>query len=137
MTEQQQGREWEEEIKDEFGLSLVPGSGSPWYSGKLDVTGEGARWSLKWTSKESYRFTIKDIEEALEATRSLSGTSEIPLWALNIKGHELVVMRKEDFKQIQAGELNVLPEKKTKTAIRTQLADTPILLREDDFDNGD
>ena len=134
MTEQQQGREWEREFADEFDLSLVPGSGSPWWSGKLDVTGEGARWSLKWTSKDSYRLTKKDIEEALEATSGLSGGLETPLWALNIAGHELVVMRKEDFKQIQAGELNVLPEKKTKTAIRTHLSSVPILLREHEED---
>lgn len=137
MTGQQQGRDWEQDFAEEFNLSLVPGSGALWYSGKLDITGQGARWSLKWTSKDSYRLTLKDIEEALEATGSLSGTSEIPLWALNISGHELVVMRKEDFKQIQTGELNVVPEKRTKTAIRTQLSNVPILLRETDLDNGD
>jgi hypothetical protein len=39
------------------------------------------------------------------------------------------MMRKEDFKQMQAGELNVLPEVRTKTAERNKLAETPILLR--------
>jgi hypothetical protein len=132
VTVQQQGREWEQEFANEFGLTLVPGSGSPWWSGKLDVSGAGARWSLKWTSKDSYRFTAHDLNEALEATGSLSGTSEIPLWALNIQGRELVIMRKEDFKQMQVGELNVLPEKRTKTAERTRLSEIPILLREQD-----
>lgn len=132
MTEQQEGRDWESDFAEEFGLTLVPGSGAPWWSGKLDVTGEGARWSLKWTSKESYRLTQKDINEALEATRGLGGTSEIPLWAFNIQGEELVMMRKEDFKQIQSGELNVLPEVRTKTLERTRLAEIPILLRNDD-----
>lgn len=130
ISKQQEGREWEEKFAEEFGLTLVPGSGAPWYSGKLDVSGKGARWSLKWTSKESYRLTLIDLTEALEATRGLAGTSEIPLWAVNIRGHELVVMRKEDFKEMQAGELNVLPEVRSKTAERTRLSTIPILLRE-------
>jgi hypothetical protein len=46
-------------------------------------------------------------------------------------------MRKEDFKEMQAGELNVLPEKRTKTAERTRLSTIPILLREQDEDDED
>lgn len=130
MFEQERGREWESDFAEEFGLTLVPGSGSPWWSGKLDVTGEGARWSLKWTNKESFSVTRKIIREAVEATRGLGGTSEIPLWAFNIQGEELVMMRKEDFKAIQARELNVLPEVRTKTVERTRLAEIPILLRD-------
>jgi len=132
VTVQQQGRDWESDFAEEFGLELVPGSGSPWWSGKLDVTGQGARYSLKYTTKESFRITVGDIQEALEACRGLGGTSEIPLWAFNIQGEELVMMRKEDFKQIQAGELNVLPEVRTKTKERTRLSEIPILLREYD-----
>jgi hypothetical protein len=64
VTVQQEGRDWEEDFAKEFGLTLVPGSGAPWYSGKLDVSGKGARWSLKWTSKESYRLTLDDLTEA-------------------------------------------------------------------------
>jgi len=129
-TPQEKGLLWEDEFAKEFGLEKVIGSGSPWYSGKLDVHGEGARWSLKFTENESYRLTKKDIEEALEATGGLSGGSETPLWAIKIQDHELIVIRKEDFKQMQAGELNVLPEVRTKTAERARLAEIPILLRE-------
>jgi hypothetical protein len=129
VSVQQQGRDWESDFAKEFGLELVPGSGSPWWSGKLDVYGKGARWSLKWTSKESFAVTKKIIEEALQATSGLTGASEIPMWAFNLQGEELIMMRKEDFKQMQAGELNVLPEVRTKTAERNKLAETPILLR--------
>jgi hypothetical protein len=126
------GRAWEVEFSREFGLSLVPGSGSTWYSGKLDVEGRGARWSLKWTSKDSYRLTKKDIREAVEATKGIGGTGEVPFWAFNIGGEEMIMTRKEDFKQIQSGELKVIPERRTKTDIRTKLSDVPILLREEE-----
>jgi len=138
VTVQQQGRDWESDFAEEFDLQLVPGSGSPWWSGKLDVSGQGARWSLKFTNKESYSLTKKDISEALEATGGLAGTSEVPLWAIKIQDEELIIIRKEDFKRMQQGELNVLPERRTKTALRTQLASVPILLRENDYeDEGD
>ncbi len=48
----------------------------------------------------------------------------------------MVMMRKDDFKAIQAGELNVVPEKKDKITVRTYLADVPALLRESVM-NGD
>ena len=131
MSEQQQGREWEKEIADEFGLTLVPGSGAPWHS-KLDITGQGARWSLKWTSKDSYRVTKEDLEEAIDATRGMGGTGEIPFWAFHIAGQDFVMMRKDDFKSYQQGDLVVIPEKRTKTAIRARLSDIPILLREEE-----
>jgi len=128
---QERGKEWEAELSEEFGLSLVPGSGNQWHS-KLDISGKGARWSLKWTSKDSYRITKKDIQEALDATRSMSGTGEIPVWAFHFADEDFIMVRKNDFKQIQAGELNIVPQKRTKTALRTELSAVPILLRDDE-----
>lgn len=127
----ERGKEREAEFAEEFGLSLVPGSGNQWHS-KLDVSGQGVRWSLKWTGKDSYRITKKDVEEAIEATRSLSGTGEIPMWAFDVAGHDMVMMRKDDFKQMQVGELKVLPEKRTKTAERERLSNIPVLMRDDE-----
>lgn len=126
------GEQFEKDFAREFGLERVPNSGSSWHS-KLDVVGAGARWSLKYRAN-SLRIDRDLIDEATSATLSLSGTGEIPMWAIRLGSpeYDLILMRKEDFKLLQAGELEVLPEKRTKTAIRTRLSEIPSLLRDDD-----
>lgn len=125
------GIEFEEEFANEMGLTPVPGSGSQWHS-KLDVSGQGARWSLKYRDG-SFRIDKAFIDEAVSATVGIGGTGEIPLWAIRLSDpkYDLVLMRKDDFKAMQAGELKVIPDKRTKTSIRTRLAEVPSLLREE------
>lgn len=126
------GREFEEEFAAEMGLTPVPGSGSQWHS-KLDLYGTGARWSLKYRAS-SFRIDKDFIDEAVDATEGMGGTGEVPMWALRLgdERYDLVLMRKNDFKRIQEGELKIIPEKRDKTAIRTRLADIPSLLREEE-----
>ena len=125
------GAEFERELSSEFGLTRVPGSGNKDHS-KLDLSGEGFRWSLKSTGKLSASIKSRDIEEAINACYGLNGTGETPLWAYRINGHDLVLMRKEDFKALQRGEIKAINEEKGKEKVneRRRLAATPSLLRD-------
>ena len=123
------GREFEKEFAKEFGLELIPGSGNQWYS-KLDVMGRGARWSLKATEKNSASISKDTIEEAILACTNMSGDMTIPLWAFKIGNHEMVMMRKEDFKSWEKKELIFTEDKKsTNLEERKARASTPRLLR--------
>ena len=124
------GTEFEEEWAEEFGLKRVPGSGSTWHS-KGDVAGNQTRWFLKYRAN-SLRIDRAFVDEALNATSKIGGTGEIPLWAIRLGdgAYDLVIIRKEDFKAMQSGELKVLPEVRTKTKERERLADIPVLLRD-------
>jgi hypothetical protein len=90
------GRDFEEELSEEFGIQKVPGSGNQWYS-KLDLKGFAARWSLKSTEKKSISISQSTIDEAIKACYDLSGDSTTPLWAFRIgdREHDMVMMRKE------------------------------------------
>jgi hypothetical protein len=100
------GTQFEEDLAHEFGLKLVPGSGNQFHS-KLDLHGKGARWSLKATEKASASIKAEDIDEAIRACYNVVGDGSIPLWAYRIKGHDMVMMRKEDFLEFQRGELEL------------------------------
>lgn len=134
-TPQNQGREFEKELAEEFGLNQVPGSGSVWYS-KLDLSGNNVRWSLKFTTRENFPITFHDILEALDACYGVGGDGSTPLWAARIEPLEedFIVMRKEDFKLMQMGFqklMNIISEDKPQVAARKNRARQPELLRED------
>lgn len=133
----EKGREFEQEIAEELGLSLVPGSGNQWHS-KLDLQGKEARWSLKYTDAKSYRLDQEDVDEAVEATQSLSGDGRVPLWLIRLQTEEydLVVIRKKDFFAWKSGEINLSGDDKPKQSqVRRARARIPVLLRGEDGDN--
>lgn len=123
------GRQFEEEFAEELGLEPVPGSGNQWHS-KLDVTGGGARWSLKATGHASASIKKKDV---LEAEEACVDTGEISLmgFALDYPDDPVigVWMGIDTFKQLAAGELTLVTE--TKSDAKRRLAHLPELLREE------
>lgn len=132
------GTEFEKEMEKELGLTRVPGSGNQWYS-KLDLIGKAARWSLKYTSSKSYRLTQSDVDEAVEATQSLTGDARVPLMLIRLEDEEydLVVIRKRDFFAWQNREIDLsgIEEKIKPSDIRRARSKVPALLRRQDGDN--
>lgn len=133
-TPQQRGRDFEVELRKEFGLKPVPGSGSVWWS-KLDLKGRLARWSLKFTTKKSFDITQDMVDEAISACYGPGGDGSMPLWGVRIgdERYDLVVMLKQDFAALQRGEIQpLISEGREKTRQRKALASVPALLREED-----
>ena len=129
---QNQGRQFEKDLAHEFGLEQIPGSGSVWHS-KLDLTGHGARWSLKYTSKSICPLKYKDFVEGIKACLSPGGDDSIPIWAARIEplGEDLIVMRKEDFKLLQTGHIKLIEEDRPQVIQRKEKSRIPELLRND------
>lgn len=127
---EQKGREFEDDLAKEFGLKPVPGSGNQWHS-KLDLVGRIARWSLKYRAK-SFTLTRDFIDESISATEGFSGTGEIPVWAIRLGDpeYDLIILRKDDFKLWEKGELKLVDKEITRGEARRQLARVPILLRD-------
>lgn len=133
-TPQQQGLDFERDLADEFGLKPVVSSGSTWHS-KLDLSGPGTRWSLKFTTKEKWPLTFRDILEAIAACFGPGGDGSTPIWAVRVIDQDFIVLRKEDFKLMQAGYsklINIIEQDKPQVARRKRNARTPELLREED-----
>ncbi len=135
MTPQDQGREFEKDLSQEFGLKQVPGSGSVWHS-KLDLSGHDVRWSLKFTTRKICPIRYEDFEEGLEACYGVGGDGSTPIWAARIEplNEDFIIMRKEDFKLMQMGYeklMNIISEDKPQVAARKRRASQPELLRED------
>lgn len=129
MRAQDIGAEFEESFAEEMGLDLVPGSGSQWHS-KLDVSGGGARWSLKATSHKSYSLKKEDL---LEIQAACAETGEIGLMAIELDHFDdpivAIVLDPNNFKQFAAGEFQFVLE--TKSDARRRRAHVPELLREE------
>lgn len=132
MTPQQQGRQFEKEIADEFDLQTTPASGAFWFS-KLDLFGYGTRWSCKFTQKRSFRLTQDDIDEAVKACQGPGGDGSIPLWMLRLgsEKYDLVIMRKEDFKLFTEKNINLRAPEIGKSVLKRRRSEVPILLREE------
>lgn len=131
-TPQSKGRQFEKDLADEFGLKLVPGSGSVWHS-KLDLQGYGARWSLKYTDGSMFPLNYAILKEAHEACYSPGGDGSIPIWAVRMGklDEDFIVMRKEDFKRLQTGDITLIEEDRPQVAARKKRASLPELLREE------
>lgn len=120
-------------MEQELGIQRVPGSGSVWHS-KLDLAGNGTRWSLKATSKHTFSVDDDLIREALEAVNGPNGDGAIPLWAIrksagSARQEDFVLMRKDDFIDITKGRLELARESRSEA--RRRMAATPALLREE------
>lgn len=129
MTAQQRGLEFEQELSKELGLSTTPASGATWHS-KLDLKGRKTRWSLKHTDKDKFTVDKELINEAVNLTQGLQGDGSIPMWAIRIGGigETLVMMRKDDFKLIQEGEV-LIDLLSSRSDERRKRASLPVLLR--------
>jgi len=127
------GDKFESDLSNEFGLSRSPGSGNRSVS-KLDLYGNGFRWSLKATDAASASIKLADIEEAVEVCFGLNGTGETPLWAYRIQDEDMIMMRKSDFIALNAGDMRAIREEKGKEKVdeRRRRAATPSLLRNGD-----
>ena len=130
---QQLGREFEDDLALEFGLDVVPGSGNQWHS-KLDLQGNEARWSLKFTLQNQFPLTYNDLVEAIKACEGTGGDGAMPLWAVRfgVSDDDFIILRKDDFKRLAAGELELVNEAKPKAAQRKAKARVPRLLRNED-----
>lgn len=127
------GDDFEQDLSKEFGLDRVPGSGNQWHS-KLDLHGKGARWSLKATSKDSISISRRIIDEAIRATGGLSGDGAIPIWAFRIgdKEFDVILLRKDDFKLLQAGEIKLINSDVNEQVEQRRIkARTPAIFRSD------
>jgi hypothetical protein len=133
MTAQSQGREFEKELAEEFGLQQIAGSGSVWHS-KLDAKGNNARWSLKFTTNLSFPLTVSDIYEALEACYGPGGDGSTPIWAVRMEatGDDYIVMRKEDWAAFHMDDLKYINEDRPQVAARKAKAKVPELLRDNE-----
>src|SRR5690349_18612066 len=104
-----------------MGLEQVRGSGNQWHS-KLDVKGQGIRWSLKATRRSGYTISNKDLMEMVEATEAPGGDGSIPMMAIRTCAEfhpiDLVVMRKEDFAAIVTERKTLFTEDKTQSKRR-------------------
>ena len=122
------GDKFESDLSDEFGLSRSPGSGNRAAS-KLDLFGLGFRWSLKATSKKSASIKLSDVREAIQASYGLNGTGETPLWAFRIQDQDMIMMDKDTFKALCAGEIRPIREEKGKEKVndRRRKASIPTL----------
>ena len=131
-TPQSKGRQFEKELAEEFGLKQVPGSSSVWHS-NLDLYGNEGRWSLKFSEKKQFPISYNDIKEALEICFGLGGDGATPLWATRIDLGDFIIMRKEDWLDMQAENFTSLINKgNLKAEARKAQARLPELLREDD-----
>lgn len=130
-TPQSKGRQFEKDLAEEFGIKQVPGSGSVWHS-KLDLYGSEARWSLKFSEKKQFPISYNDIEEALQACFGLGGDGATPIWAARIDLGDFVIMRKEDWVDMQSENFTSLINKgNPKAEARKAQARLPELLRDD------
>jgi hypothetical protein len=125
------GLKFEEDLAREFGLRKVSGSGNKWHS-RLDLSGRGAKWSLKATSNKSLSISEGIINEAIDACEGIGGDGSIPVWAFRIGEHDIISLRKEDFKLLQKGKLKLINEGvKEKVTQRRARAETPSLFRDE------
>jgi hypothetical protein len=129
------GAKFEKDLAKEFGLSKVPGSGNQ-FNSKLDLHGKGGKWSLKATKNKSIVLNQETIDEAVDACFGPNGDGSIPVWALRMETpeYDLIVLRKEDFKALQKGELQLIGEEtgKEKVNERRLRSKTPSLFRNGD-----
>lgn len=129
------GRKFEDDFAEEMGLDRVQGSGNQWHS-KLDVRGRGTLWSLKATRSAS--ISGDDFREAIMATFGPGGDGRLALMALRFFAEsdqelDLVMMRKDEFFKLAAGELE-LTVQVSKSQERMARAAIPELLRQETDD---
>ncbi len=133
MTPQNQGRQFEKDLSEEFGLKQTPASGSVWHD-KLDLVGDDTRWSLKYTESGAFPLTSSDIYEAEQVCFGPGGDGRTPIWAIRFPPGDFIVLRKNDFKLMQAGYtklLNIIEEDRPQVKARKDRASRPELLREE------
>lgn len=122
--EQQEGIDYEIRMGKRIGADVQVGSGNMWFA-KLDLAGRGMLWSLKWTSKESFRLTKKVLGEAI---REALKDGSVPGLMIEVAGESFTVLRTNDFIMLMEEESKVVEE--DKGARRRRRAALPSLLRD-------
>lgn len=128
------GLEFERELSEEFGLERIRGSGSVWHN-KLDLRGHEFRWSLKSTGRERHwPISIIDMTRDIGQCLGPGGDGSSPIWAARIPLGDFILMRKEDFKLMQQGDIKLIDEDRPQVAARKERAKQPELLRDLDLE---
>lgn len=132
MTPQEEGRLFEQEIAQEFGLRNSFASGSFWFD-PLDINGRGTRWSAKYTRNKSFPLSQALVDEAVEDTSGPGADGSIPIWVVRLQSpqYDLIVLQKEDFKLLLEQDFSLTIEPR-KSEIKRQKLNLPILMREED-----
>lgn len=115
MNNYEQGHAFEVEFAKRLGAKLQPGSGNtPW--AKLDLRGRSFLWSLKSTTKQSFRLTTDMLKEMIHAVHGPGGQggNTMPGMAVRIDGDDYIVMRASDFIALVQSDIRIAqPSKKT------------------------
>jgi hypothetical protein len=130
-TPQEQGRQFEAEFAKRLGATVVPGSGSQWFA-KLDVGGKGFLWSLKLTTKKSFRLTTDMLRELTHAVHGPGGKGgrTVPGMAIRIDNEDWVLLKADDFIGLMREEVKMVPP--TKREEKLERAAVPKFKRTDD-----
>jgi hypothetical protein len=107
------GRAFEEDFAHRIGAKLQPGSGNQWFA-KLDLKGRSFLWSLKSTTKASFRITTDMLAETIHAVYGPGGQggNTLPGMAIRIADEDFVVMRATDFITLVQDEVKIAPADK-------------------------
>lgn len=127
--EQQAGLDFEQEWAKRLGARLTPGSGNQWHT-QGDVAGKGFIWSLKYTSKESFRLTRGMLHEIIRIVHGPGGRggSAIPAMAVRLQEEDYVVLLASDFFKLMQEDIKFVPP--TKADEKRERARLPKFIRE-------
>lgn len=133
LTPQDEGRLFEVEIAQEFGLRNSFASGSFWFD-PLDINGKGTRWSCKFTRKKSFPLSQALVDEAVSDTSGPGADGSIPIWAIRLaeEKYDLIILQKADFKLLLEQTFNLVEP--SKSDVRKKKSRIPILMREEDVE---
>lgn len=122
--------QYEAEVAEALGLSVVPGSGNQWHS-RSDASGK-LRVSCKSTAKRSWSETKRQLAEAIDLAQ---GTGEVPALAIEEPetGERILIMRLSDAAQILTEDAPTQRKPSRAEAVR-DLSRVPVLLREGNDD---
>lgn len=124
------GYEFEEEFAELTGSDQVPASGAGHFA-KMDAEGMEVLWSLKSTTKKTFKLDGALIDECIKAVSAPGGKGGdvIPGWAIRFAGaDDLVCLRLEDFIRV-LGEGRKLATK-SKAEARFEASKVPALFRD-------
>jgi hypothetical protein len=131
-TPQEKGFDFEDAFAKALGVKPQPGSGSVWWA-KLDVYDTQILWSLKHTTKETFKITRGLISEVVRNVFSFGGVgpSTIPGVAVALEHDDVyVVLRAEDFMRLVTEQRQYVAA--SKDSAKRATARLPALLRDDE-----
>jgi hypothetical protein len=122
---------FEIEWSGRVGGKVTPASGATWHA-KQDVQDRTFLWSLKLTTKNSFRLTKEVLDDLFDDTWTPGGRPSVPALGIRIgtPEYDVVVLRYSDFASLARGELIIVGEEHDR-AVKEAFARMPQLLRED------